>query len=390
MEFGYKPWLHTDLPQPIGTPLPLNHLMLAEVSPPRHRYSAPPVGPFESELRKLRLKVEKNESELVNTQQGVREVGAVVRDGLLATQIPTEIEQRLIEWQQAAITAQRELAVETERVRGLEVQLRDLRLHLRELTQHKQHEKPAAAAASDQAGHSLEELANKVRALDAVGKVRFCTALGREERAALLAAMAACEAAKPMPVAAVERNLNTSNRQARHSVSEQQPSQQQPVQEQQQMTQYRQNREWIDQVAQMSEQRPGAATSMGTMQHHGVSSYQMNENKQLQRQMQQLQQQQQQLQQQIKFESSKESHGAGTAHLMDAIEDRCLRSEAHTIDEENGAIKKRIMHLVDRLDSQLQVGGAEASHTSGNRVSSTRGSNYNDTSNRGSSQRIRR
>ena len=75
------------------------------------------------------------------------------------------------------------------------------------------------------------------------------------------------------------------------------------------MTQYHQNREWIDQVAQMSEQRPGAATSMGTMQHHGVSSYQMNENKQLQRQMQQLQQQQQQLQQQIKFESSKESHG---------------------------------------------------------------------------------
>merc|ERR1712166_616111 len=102
--------------------------------------------------------------------------------------------------------------------------------------------------------------------------------------------MAACEAAKPMPLVAVERNLNTSNPQARHSVSEQQPSQQQPVQEQQQMTQYHQNREWIDQVAQMSEQRPGAASSMGTMQHHGVSSYQMNEKKQLQRQMQQLQQ----------------------------------------------------------------------------------------------------
>ena len=74
------------------------------------------------------------------------------------------------------------------------------------------------------------------------------------------------------------------------------------------MTQYHQNREWIDQVAQMSEQQP-VPSSMGTMQHHAVSSYQMNEYKQLQRQMQQLQQQQQQLQQQIKFESSKESHG---------------------------------------------------------------------------------
>ena len=57
MEFGYKPWLHTELPLPMGTPSPLNHLMLAEVSPPGHRYSAPPVGPFETELRELRLKV---------------------------------------------------------------------------------------------------------------------------------------------------------------------------------------------------------------------------------------------------------------------------------------------------------------------------------------------
>ena len=42
-------------------------------------------------------------------------------------------------------------------------------------------------------------------------QVMFCTALGREERAALLAAMAACEAATPMPAAVVERSLNTSN-----------------------------------------------------------------------------------------------------------------------------------------------------------------------------------